>query len=203
MNCENPGTPVGRLLAYLKSKMQIELTAAFNLNINPMLTAQELLKLLPLAKPGDTWQTANWIDSGYGRASKTLYDKEGLPYECTVDFFKFGRIMLDPCAFFEGKSGNCYFEVAGNSVILPFTRQNFDLLQLSAPEAQALATNILAANAADAQEKTAMLRLKGQAKYDEFIRIFGPGIEQYFPQKHIASYLGFTREYLNGLRAGR
>jgi CRP-like cAMP-binding protein len=203
MNQNNLGTPVGRLLAYLKSKMQTELTAAFSTNIIPMLNAEILLKLLKLANPGDTLQTAFWLDSGYGRAYKILEDKEGLSFQRSVDFFKPERIMLDPKAFFEGLPGDCYFEIAKNSVIVSFTRENFNLLQLSAPEAQALATNILAANTAHAQEKAEMLTMKGKAKYDQFIRIFGQGIELHFAQKHIASYLGFTREYLNGLKAGK
>ncbi|MBB5439652.1 hypothetical protein HDC92_003348 [Pedobacter sp. AK017] len=200
MNTENTGTPVGRLLAYLKSKMQTELTAAFSAGIIPMLNADTLPKLLLLAKPGDILQTAFWLDMGYGRAYKILYDKEGLPFERTIDFFKPGKIMLDPTAFFEGQPGNCYLEITKDAVIVPFTRENFNLLQLSAPEALTLANNILADGQKDGQEKMEMLKLPAKACYEEFKRIFGQGIEQYFPQKHIASYLGISPETLSRLR---
>lgn len=47
------------------------------------------------------------------------------------------------------------------------------------------------------REKKAMMRLMGEAKYLEFIRLFGVEIEDCFCQKEIADYLGWAPEYLN------
>jgi DNA-directed RNA polymerase specialized sigma24 family protein len=64
----------------------------------------------------------------------------------------------------------------------------------------ALATNILADGQKDGQEKTEMLKLPGDEKYEKFKSYFGTRIEQHFSQKHIASYLGITPETLSRLR---
>jgi hypothetical protein len=200
---KNSGSPEGNLLIYLKSKMQAELTEAFNTNITPMLKGRTLNQLWTFSQPGDISGTAVWIDRGYGRVYKISPDMEGLPFEHTIDFFKPKRIMLDPAGFFNGIPGDCYMEIARDAAIVPFTSDNFKLLKLSAPEAATLANNILADDKADGYEKMLMLKMKPRARYKEFIRIFGVEIHQHFDAKDIASYLNMTPPFLSRLRGER
>jgi CRP-like cAMP-binding protein len=199
MNNNNPGSPVENLLVYLN--LQNNLSAIFNATILSMLPTRTLEKAELVTNKDDIALTAFWIDTGYARAFQNMLDKEGLPIEVTVDFNKPKRIMVIAESFFNGLPCDYNVEVAKASVIVEFTRTSFDALKLAAPEAEALANNILAKERTDALEKMRMLRMKPRPRYREFLRLFTAEIHLYFDVKDIASYLGMTPAFLSRLRA--
>jgi hypothetical protein len=190
---------VANLLNYLSN--HLDLSSQFYITISPMLEARTLNKTQTFVRKGEICTTAFWIESGYCRCFINVKDNEGLPKEETIDFCRFNKIMVIPECFFNNLPCNYAMEIAQGAVIVPFSRDCFNVLKMSAPEAEALANKILSLEKPESLEKSGMFKMKPRARYDEFLRIFGPEIEQYFPVKHNASYLGMQPSYLSRLRS--
>lgn len=191
------GDPVGNLLLYLNSKLN--LSPDFQPSILPMLESRRLKEKWSLAKPGDTLRTAVWLDDAYGCSYKMVYDKNDLPVKQIIDFFPPKSIMLDATGFFNNEPTDCHFEIVKNANVVPFEHANFEQLKLTAPEAEALANRILAEMLNLRTSKAELKDLQGLARYNRFKEIYGNGIIQAYPQKHIALFLGFTPEYFSSL----
>jgi len=193
----NETDAIGNLLAYLNNEM--ELSVMFNSTIAPMLKAERVLKTRQLLKRGDTARTAYWLERSYGRAYRLEITDDGLETQRTVEFYKPGEIMVDAAGFFSDVVSDCCIEVAAGSVLVPFRKEDFALLKLSAPETGALAKRILAKQGSNYVEKMAMLRLPCEERVARFKELFGIQVWHAFAQKHIASYLGMTPEHLSRL----
>lgn len=191
------GDPVGNLLLYLNSKL--DLSPDFQPSILPMLKSRMLKEKWSLAKPKDTLRTAVWLEDAYGCSYKMAYDKNDLPVKQIIDFFPPKSIMLDAYGFFSNEPTDCHFEIVKNATIVPFEHSDFEQLKLTAPEAEALANRVLAEILKLRTSKAELKDLHGLARYNRFKEIYGKEIIQAYPQKHIALFLGFTPEYFNSL----
>lgn len=193
-----PGEPVEVLLVYLHSKM--ELTAAFDQTIAPMLEAFITEKIFHCKKLEKVMRTAYWMHTGYAYITITLPDKEGIPVQHIVDILGPGKIMLHPDGFFNNEETACEFWITPGSVVVPFTQQNFAELKLDATEASALAACILAENATLSLIKSCMLKMPGLMLLREMNRIFGKQIWQHFSQHELSNYTGITESHLSRLK---
>lgn len=189
------------LLNYLQS--HFDYSPEFEVAILPMLRVRILEKVERIAKQDEVCRTALWLHSGYGRWFAEGKDKEGLPVDMTVDFFRHGKILVNGGCFLNESPSLFNVELAAGSVVVDFPRDFYDTFKLSAPEAEKLAIKILAMDKPEGLEKMNMVKRNTRDRYQEFLRMFGFEIEQYFAVKHIASYLAMQPSYLSRIRAER
>ena len=187
------------LLSYLQSYLNY--SPEFEVAILPMLTVRTLDKVERIVNQDEVSSAALWLHAGYGRWFVEHKDKEGLPVDVTIDFFRYGKILVSGEGFFNENPSLFNVELAAGSVVIDFPRHFYDALRLTAPEAETLAVKILATDRPEGLEKMNMVRRNTRDRYREFLRIFGPEIEQYFAVKHIASYLAMQPSYLSRIRA--
>jgi hypothetical protein len=187
------------LLSYLQSHLNY--SREFEIAILPMLKVRTLDKVERIVNQDEVCRTALWLHSGYGRWFEERKDKDGLPVDVTIDFFRHGKILVSGECFFNDFPSLFNVELAAGSVIIDFPRHFYDTLRLTTPEAETLTIKILATDRPEGLEKMNMVRKNTRARYKEFLRIFGPEIEQYFAVKHIASYLAMQPSYLSRIRA--
>jgi CRP-like cAMP-binding protein len=191
---------VCNLLNYLNG--QGNLSDEFNIVIGPMLKDDCLAAKLLVAEPGNVCQTAYWIEKGYARFYMKCRDEEGVEIEETIDFCGPGKILVISECFFRDEPCQYYVEIAKDSVIVPFSRVNFEILKLTAPEAEALANNILSSINTERIWKMKILKMKPRQRYAEFLKAYGMEIMQYFKVKQVASYLNMCPKYLSRVRGG-
>lgn len=191
----------GNLLNYLQSHLDYK--PEFEIAILPMLRVRILEKVERIVKQDEVCRTALWLHAGYGRWFAESEDKEGLPVDVTIDFFRHGKILVSGECFFNDSPSLFNVELAAGSVVIDFPRDFYDILKLSVPEAETLATKILAMDRPEGLEKMNMVKRNTRDRYQEFLRMFGPEIEQYFAVKQIASYLAMQPSYLSRIRAER
>jgi CRP-like cAMP-binding protein len=190
---------VANLLSYLGS--HLGLSPEFYSAIEPMLEGKILTSKLQVIKQGGVCRDAFWLNRGYIRCYNKTVDNYGMPIETTIDFCGAGRIFVIPECFFNDQPCSYDVEIANGSVIVPFTKDYFNALKLCAPEAEALANNILSLEKLEGLKKMEMIKMKPRPRYREFIRILGKDVELFFSVKHIASYLGMQPSYLSRLRS--
>lgn len=195
----NYSPPVGSLLTYLNG--HLNLSQEFNDALRRVLGAETLTAKLDVVKCGEVCVTANWIERGYARFFKRVADDNGILTDVTIDFCRWGKILVIPECFFNGQPCGYNAEIPKGSVIVPFSKNCFDTFKLSAPEAESLANKILSLERTESLEKRELMKMKPRPRYDAFLRIFGREIEQYFAVKQIASYLGMQPSYLSRLRS--
>lgn len=190
---------VDNFMNYLNGLLKIG--DSFRRSISPMLWVRTFAKKERIVMQGEVCTSSFWLQSGYARCFTEVKDKEGLPFEKTVRFYTPGKIAAIHSSFFNDEPSAFNFELSAGAVVVPFSRSCFDMLQLRAPEAGSLSNNIMAMNDQDELEKTELLGLKQRPRYQEFLRIFGVGIEQHFAIKHIASYLKMNPSFLSRIRS--
>lgn len=187
--------PVGNFSKFLS--IDNPLPDNFNMMVKPRLIPDYLKKLYQVQKTDGVFNHLFWLDNTYARGYKMEKDKEGLPIERTVAFYKSRHILIDPSGFFRNKQADFSIEIAKGGCIVSISNERYNLLKVDVPEMQEMAIGILADYIDFGRERKAMMRMMGEAKYLEFIRLFGIEIEACFHQKEIADYLGWAPEYLN------
>ena len=191
--------PVGNLLKSLAKNNP--LPDSFDLLPKPCLIPDFLKKIYQVQKTQGVFKDLYWLDDTYARGYKMEEDKEGLPIERTVAFYRSRHVLIDPSGFFMDKEADFNIEIAKGGCIVRLSSERYDLLKVDVPELQTMAIEALSEYIDFGREKKAMMRLMGEAKYLEFIRLFGAKIESCFHQKEIADYLGWAPEYLNKIVA--
>lgn len=187
------------LMEYLGKHM--DLTKRRGTSMDPVVKARTLSKTERVVQKGTFCTTAFWMELGYGRCFTKRIDNKGLSDERTIDFFTFNKILLFDDCFFNGKPSDYDVEIAKNSVIVPFSKAFFELLNVNLKEIGMLVGDVLVHERARGLERVNIQRMKPRERYPEFLRVFGPEIEQFFAIKHIASFLGMQPSYLSRLRA--
>ena len=139
----------------------------------------------------DTFVTDGCLRSFYiddkGNEHNTLFAVEGW---WTGDWYSF--ITQTPSRYF--------IEVIEDSIVLQISKSNLELLYNKIPKLERY-FRILLQNAYVAQEQRIVQNLSKPAeeRYVAFKEKY-PALEQRIAQKHIASYLGITPEFLSMLR---
>lgn len=190
---------VKNLIVYLSS--YLNLSDEFYSTIGPMLKPADLREVLCIAKSGEICTDAYWIEEGYSRSFMKKIDKNGKEQDVTIGFSKSKNIFTIPECFFNNDVCKYNVQIAKGSVIVPFSRAHFNTLKFYAPEAEELATKIISRDKAEGLENALMLKMPPRMRYQEFLRIYGIEIEQFFALKHIASYLNMQPSYLSRLRS--
>ncbi|WEK20974.1 MAG: hypothetical protein P0Y49_07460 [Candidatus Pedobacter colombiensis] len=189
---------IDNLLTYLRG--YLDYTSEFCTTLLPMLEIRILEKMTMFGVEGDGCTDVFWLQSGYGRYFINTTDEEGLPVEETIDFCKPGKILVISECLFNGEIRNFNLQLASGAVVIPLPKKCFESLKLNALEVEELANKIIALDKQDTFVEMKMRKMKPRERYQEFLRIFGVEIEQYFAVKHIASYLGMQPSYLSRLR---
>lgn len=192
---KNGCTPEGRLFIYLSKKAN--LSDNFAIHIAPNLHSQSHADRFLCESENGVLLTAYWIDSGYGYAEEEVYDKEGLPQVVIKKIFPSGFIMLDEDGFFNGTSTKLRYRFSEDAVFVPFTAANFIELAKEAPEANELATKILAEHHNFEKQISEVMRLDKQMRRERILEIFGYEITQVFAGQELAGYLNMTKSHFS------
>lgn len=195
MDCKNV---VGDFLAYLGNYLDIN-PKIYEL-ISPMLQVRELVKNEVIVNEGEICREAFWLQAGYGRYFKTITDENGVGHDQTIDFCKPGRFLFVSGSFFDESISEFGFELSAGSIIIPFTKNDYDSLIQRCPEVATIANKILVLDKFEVIRKMDMMKIKPRERYREFLILFEADIEQYFAIKHIANNLGLQPSYLSRLR---
>jgi len=196
------GAPISNLKGYLHSK--IELSPAFDPGIDPILIAKILAVKYTSPKNAEgVNDIAYWVDEGYGYFTRPGKDKEDMDIVHIDEIFPSKMIGLDADGFFNNVPSDRTLHFTKGSVIIPFTKENFLTLKITAPEAEALANCILAEIKKHELVIANMNKLKMEDRLDIFEGIYNTEIWQHFSQKQMASYFGISENYMSDLRAGR
>ncbi|TKC09249.1 cyclic nucleotide-binding domain-containing protein [Pedobacter frigoris] len=191
--------PVLNLKSYLHSK--IVLSPAFDPSIDPMLIAKILAAKYTSLKNGDgVNDIAYWVDEGFGYFTKPGKDKEDLDVEHIDEILPSRMIGLDADGFFNNVPSNRTLHFTKGSVIIPFSKADFLILKVTAPEAEALANCILAELKNHEVVIANMNKLVMEERLKIFEQIYGKEIWQHFSQKQLADYTGITVSYLSRLK---
>ncbi|WP_285054859.1 hypothetical protein [Pedobacter ginsengisoli] len=196
------GAPIANLKSYLHSK--IELSAAFDSGIDPMLAADTLTARYTSPKNEDGINDiAYWVDEGYGYFTMPGKDKEGLDVVHIDEIFPPKMIALDADGFFNKVPSYRTLHFTKGSVIIPFPNPAFVTLKVVAPEVDALAICILAELKKHAVEIANMNKLVMEEQLEIFEKMCGKEIWQHFSQKQLADYFRISENYMSDLRGGR
>lgn len=194
MNCKNAKKD---LLAYL---LNLDHKAQFYDTILSKLQVVKLKKKKVILKEGEISKEAFWLQSGYGRYFRTVTDEDGVTYQETFSFCKPGKIVFIAGSFFNNNPSEFGFELAAESVIIPFSKESYESLKVRVPEIAFVANRISSLDNKELMKKNHLLNKKSRERYKEFLNFFGIGIQQYFTVKQIANHLGIQRTYLSRLR---
>ena len=196
------GVHIPNLRGYLHSK--IELSAAFDPTIDPMLVAHPLTAKYtsPKNKEGVN-DIAYWVDEGYGYFTRPDKDKEDLDVIRIDEIFPSKWIALDADGFFNNVPSGRELHFTKWSVIVPFTKADFIKLKLSVPEADALASCVLAEIKKHGVMIANMNKLMMEDRLRVFEQIYGREVWQHFAQKQLADYFGISENHMSNLRLGR
>lgn len=106
-------------------------------------------------------------------------------------------------SFLNKEPANCNIQALDNSIVLSVNQKSWDYLIKEIPEFVSY-TRILFRNNMFSQQNRIVQNLSFTAKerYDYFLKEY-PDLSQRISQKHIASYLGITPEFLSMLRNSR
>ena len=106
----------------------------------------------------------------------------------------------DMASFVKGTPAMLYNEALEDSVLLQIDRASMDQLYERVPKFERF-FRILFANALIAQQRRMLgnLSLPAEERYAEFRKLY-PSVDEHVAQKHIASYLGMTPEFLSTVK---
>ena len=127
-----------------------------------------------------------------------ILDYNGVEHNISfsVEDWWFGDLQ----SFIQKKSASYNIQALENTTVLAIDQQSWEHLLLEVPAFVAY-TRILFRNTMFAHERRILreLSLTGADRYGHFLKEY-PSLSQRISQKHIASYLGITPEFLSMLR---
>lgn len=194
MNCKNAKKD---FLAYL---LNLDHKAQFYEKILSKLSVLKLKKKKVILKEGEISKEAFWLQSGYGRYFRTAIDENGVKYQETFSFCKPGKIVFIAGGFFNDNPSEFGFELAAESVIIPFSKESYESLKMRVPDIAFLANRISSLNNKELLKKNHLLNRESRERYKKFLNFFGKEIEQCFTGKQIANHLGIQSTYFCRLK---
>jgi CRP-like cAMP-binding protein len=164
-----------------------------------LLSFREIAKKEAILTAGQACQHLNYVHSGTLRAF--CFDEEGK--ESTVMFAVADWWITDMFCFLNQKPAMLYIEALEGSSVFQLSRANFEHLFATQPSFERV-FRILMQNAYTREQLRVIerLTLSAEERYDNFITKYPQFVEK-VPQKHIASYLGITPEFLSAIRRGK
>ncbi len=107
----------------------------------------------------------------------------------------------DMHSFISGKPGNLFIEVLEDAEVVIITKENQDFLYAEIPKLERF-FRILTENSLVAHQERLMdnLSLSAEERFEKFCKKY-PTLIQRIPQKHIASFIGVTPEFLSKMKS--
>jgi CRP-like cAMP-binding protein len=149
-----------------------------------------------LLKEGDVCKTENFITKGCLRTY--TIDENG--FEHILMFAIEDWWIGDPCGFWTQTPSTHFIDALENSELLQISKPNLDKLLETVPKFERF-YRIVFQNAliAERQRINQNLSFTAEQRYLNFIEKY-PKMEQRISQKHIATFLGITPEFLSMIR---
>lgn len=163
--------------------------------ITEMFAVRQQAKKAHVLSEGQTCQELYFVSSGCLR----LYflDEKGI--EQTIQFALPGWWMTDLDAFQKATKAHYSIQALEPTETLSISRSSYLQLLDDFPIMEHYFRQIYERAYAAALFRMKVLRLPKELFYDMFVEAY-PDFIQRIPQKHVASFLGFTPEYLSELR---
>lgn len=149
-----------------------------------------------MLKAGQPCTTFNYVANGALRAFFRDNDEK----ESTIMFAVSDWWITDMPCFVSGNPAMISIEAVADSEILQLTKEDIDALYVAVPKFERY-FRILMQNAYIREQLRVLqnLSLPAEVRYTNFLEKY-PSINQQVTQKHIASYLGITPEFLSVIR---
>lgn len=177
----------------------VQLTAAEEEQLAAVLRTRTVRKKEFLLKEGQTCTANYFILQGCFR----MYYINDKGVEQIVQFGIDNWWLTDYISYEGRKPSQFYIQAVEPSEIIVWNRQDEDTLLAQVPKMERYFRLLLQRNvAADQQRKRYMTEFSGEERYHHFQSSF-PAFVQRVPQYMLASYLGFTPEFLSKIRAGK
>ena len=162
-----------------------------------LLKSVDLKRKSFLLKAGELCQEISYVNTGALRAFyRDADDKESTIMFAVADWW----ITDMPC--FAGQSpAMISIEAIADTTVLQLTKDNMDALLLNVPKFERY-FRILMQNAYIREQLRVLqnLSMPAEVRYENFLTKY-PSISSQVTQKHIASYLGITPEFLSVIRS--
>ena len=150
-----------------------------------------------LLSPGKIANSFYFVNSGILR-SFTVNDNI---IEHVLHFACEGWWMGDMYSYISGKPGNLFIEVLENAELVVISKESQQELYERIPKLERF-FRILAENSLVTHQERLMdnLSLSAEERFEKFCKKY-PTLIQKIPQKHIASYIGVTPEFLSKMKS--
>jgi CRP-like cAMP-binding protein len=161
-----------------------------------LLREKEIIKKDYLLKAGQPCTTFNYVNSGALRA----FYRDGDDKESTIMFAVEDWWVTDMPCFVNQAPANINIQAIAYSNILQLSKTDLDSLLIKIPKFEKFFRIIM--QNAYIREQIRMLQrlsLPAEVRYQNFLEKY-PSIARQVTQKHIASYLGITPEFLSVIR---
>ena len=155
--------------------------------------SRKLKKKHFLVQEGDINQYSFFVVAGILR----LYSIDPNGFEHIIQFGPAGWWINDMQSWLKQTPGNLYIDAIEDSEVLQVSKADIDTLYARIPALEKY-FRLLAENAVAAYQQRFVSSLSQSAKdrYNSFCQLY-PTLIQQLPQKHIASYIGVTPEFLS------
>ncbi|MCA0398571.1 MAG: Crp/Fnr family transcriptional regulator [Bacteroidetes bacterium] len=155
--------------------------------------SRKLKKKHFLVQEGDMNQYSFFVVAGILR----LYSIDPNGFEHIIQFGPAGWWINDMQSWLKQTPGNLYIDAIEDSEVLQVSKADIDTLYARIPALEKY-FRLLAENAVAAYQQRFVSSLSQSAKdrYNSFCQLY-PTLIQQLPQKHIASYIGVTPEFLS------
>jgi CRP-like cAMP-binding protein len=161
-----------------------------------LLEMKELKKKEFLLKEGEWCTTFSYVNSGVLRA----FYRDQADKEATIMFAVNDWWITDMPCFVSQSAAMINIEAITKCSVLQLTKEDIDLLYSEIPKFERF-FRILMQNAYIREQLRILqnLSMPAEVRYRNFLQKY-PKIAQQVTQKHIASYLGITPEFLSAIR---
>jgi CRP-like cAMP-binding protein len=164
---------------------------------NSLLEVQYIPKKTFLLKEGEVCRFESFIDKG---CIRTFYiDEQG--DEVTLQFAIENWWVSDITSFHDRVPSNMFIETLEDSEVFTLTLAHKEMLLKQVPQFERMFRLMVQKNLANLQQRLfKTIATSATDKYLDFLKRY-PTIPQRVAQHYIASYLGFTPEFLSKVRA--
>jgi CRP/FNR family transcriptional regulator len=150
-----------------------------------------------ILEPGEICKTNYFVSKGCMR----LYFINRNAQEQILQFGIENWWITDYCSWENNQPSNYYIQAVEDAELISINKKNYEELLLEAPKVERYFRIILQKLNAAAMRRFEYSRDQtDQERYLQFITLF-PGFVQRIPQYMLASYLGFTPQFLSKIRA--
>jgi CRP-like cAMP-binding protein len=174
----------------------VELSSSETESFLALLKEKEIKRKDYLLQAGQPCTTFNYVDSGALRAFYRDRDDK----EATIMFAVADWWITDMPCFVNQAAANINIQAIADSNILQLTKTDLDSLLAKIPKFEKF-FRIIMQNAYIREQLRVLqsLSLPAEVRYQNFLDKY-PSIARQVTQKHIASYLGITPEFLSVIR---